>query len=383
LLIAISPIQIYHAQDMRMYALLELTQGLYFWCFVGLSDKLISNRKRAALWAGFVLAGAASLYTHNLAIFGLLIANAYLLIQRRWKDLLKLLLAQAAILLLALPWLLLVPEQIAKVQRAFWTPRPGLVEILQAVMMFTVNMPLEGALLLIAAVLSVQILVVILIETIRGWRESSHVRLLALILILLPGILFALSYLMRPVFVPRGFLISSLAYSGLAGWIISRRSRRGIGIILAVTMIAAVAISLPSFYTFKAFPRSAFRETAAFLSEAIQPDALVLHDNKLSFFPMHYYAPGLHQKFLPDEPGAANDTYAHASQQAIGLYPEADIRTAVSGVKRVYFVVFQRAVDEYLAIGEENHPALGWLSGEYQLAGVKSFADLDVYEFER
>ena len=83
---------------------------------------------------------------------------------------------------------------------------------------------------------------------------------------------------------------------------------------------------------------------------------------------MHYYAPGLHQRCLTDDPGAASDTDAHASRQAMGMYPEADIRAAVSGVKRVYFVVFQRAVDEYLAIGEENHPALGWLSGDYQLA---------------
>ncbi len=383
LLIAISPIQIYHAQDMRMYALLELTQGFYFWCFIGLSDKLISNRRRVALWVGLILAGAASMYTHNLAVFGLLIADAYLLVQRRWKDLLRLLAAQAAILLLALPWLLLVPAQIAKVQRAFWTPRPGLVEIFQAVMMFSVNLPLEGALMIIAAVLSVQILVIVVIETMRGWRESPGVRLLALILLLLPGTLFAISYLMRPVFVPRGFLISSLAYSALAGWIISRPGRRGIGVILAVTVIAAAAVSLLSFYTYKAFPRSAFREAAAYLGAVDREDVLILHDNKLSYFPVHYYAPDLAQKFLADEPGSANDTYAFASQQAIGLFPEPDVSMAAAGVDTVYFVVFQQAVDEYLALGEENHPVMSWLENEYRLAGVKSFTDLDVYEFER
>jgi hypothetical protein len=59
-----------------------------------------------------------------LAIFGLVTANLFLLLERRWKDLLRLMAAQAGMLILAIPWLLLIPGQITKVQTAFWTPRP-------------------------------------------------------------------------------------------------------------------------------------------------------------------------------------------------------------------------------------------------------------------
>lgn len=380
---AISPMQIYHAQDIRMYAMLELSQAVYFWCFIGLFNKPNTNRRNIGWWIGLILGGAASLYTHNLAIFGLVIADIYLLVQKRWKDLIKLIAAQAVTMLLAVPWLVMVPGQIEKIQQAFWTPRPGIVEVFQAIMMFSVSMPLKGVLLIIGAVLALQILVIILIETIRGWRQAEAARFMALIAFLLPGILFATSYLMRPVFVPRGFVVSTLAYCSLAGWIVTRPGRRGIAITLVIAFITAAAISLPSFYTYKEFPRSAFREVAAYLSEVDKNDALILHDNKLSYFPIHYYAPDVDQKFLMDEPGSTNDTYAVASQQAMDLIPEPDVQTAIGGYDQVYFVVFQRAIDEYIEMGKEDHPVLDDLGDAYQLTQISSFSDLRVYEFVR
>ena len=137
-------------------------------------NKPNTNRRNIGWWIGLILGGAASLYTHNLAIFGLVIADIYLLVQKRWKDLIKLIAAQAVTMLLAVPWLVMVPGQIEKIQQAFWTPRPGIVEVFQAIMMFSVSMPLKGVLLIIGAVLALQILVIILIETIRGWRQQKR-----------------------------------------------------------------------------------------------------------------------------------------------------------------------------------------------------------------
>lgn len=382
-LTAIAPVQIYHAQDIRMYALLEMSQVIYLWCFIGMLDILNTNRMRAGRWLGLILSGTASMYTHNLAVFGLMLPNIYLLFRRRWKDLGRLIAAQAVIFVLSLPWLLMIPGQIEKIQRAFWTPRPGLVEVIQAVTMLSAYLPLKGIWFGVAVVIAVQILAIITIETIRRLRESAVLQFLATVVLALPGMLFAISYFMRPVFIPRGFLISALAYYGLAGWIIARRERRWIGVILAVSLIAAAAVSLPGMYTYQEFPRSAFHQTAAYLQDIKTPDALILHDNKLSFFPTHYYAPDLPQEFLADEPGSDNDTYAYASQQAIGLIPAEDVSSAVADYDQVFFVVFQRAIDEYLAMGEENHPVLSWLENRYQLIGRRSFTDLIVYEFER
>jgi mannosyltransferase len=82
----ISPLQIYHAQDLRMYALLAFCQLLYCLFFVR-----IYLGKRAKMpwldWIGLVLAGAGAMYTHNLAVFVLAIPDLYLLIKRDWRTL--------------------------------------------------------------------------------------------------------------------------------------------------------------------------------------------------------------------------------------------------------------------------------------------------------
>ena len=84
-----------------------------------------------------------------------------------------------------------------------------------------------------------------------------------------------------------------------------------------------------------------------------------------------------------DEPGSTNDTYAVASQQAMDLIPEPDVQTAIGGYDQVYFVVFQRAIDEYIEMGKEDHPVLDDLGDAYQLTQISSFSDLRVYEFVR
>ncbi len=58
-------------------------------------------------------------------------------------------------------------RQIEKIQGAFWTPRPGLVEVLQALVLFTASLPLPGVWFVIALVLSLYILVIVSLELVR------------------------------------------------------------------------------------------------------------------------------------------------------------------------------------------------------------------------
>jgi hypothetical protein len=116
------------------------------------------------------------------------------------------------------------------------------------------------------------------------------------------------------------------------------------------------------------------------LQESSPAGSLVLHDNKLSFFPSHYYAPQLEQTFLPDVPGSSNDTLAPATQAVIGLYPTKDVQTAVQGKDNVYFVVYQETLDEYAQQGSSD-PALDWLNANYRNLGKLTFNDLIVYHF--
>jgi uncharacterized membrane protein len=379
-LAAISPLQIYHGQDLRMYAPLALGQLGYYVFFVRILRKDGYGNVRD--WVGLVVSAVVAMYSHNLAIFGLAVVPLWLILRRKWGLLGRVLLALLVVGILALPWLWMVPGQVEKIQRAFWTPRPGILEVFQAILMFTVHLPLEGGWLVAAAVLSLQLLALIVFETWRDRKRDEGLGLVVAIALGLPAILFVVSYLIRPVFVPRGFLVASLAYFVLAGRVVVRRWRRGIGAVVLGGFVLAALFSLPFYYTFNSFPRSPFNEAMNALRAHVKPGDVIVHDNKLSFFPAYFYAPDLPMKFIADVPGSHNDTYALESQKAMQLFPEPDLESAVQNAQRVYFVTFTETIDEYQALGEEQHPALRWLEERYTLAELWTYGDLLVLSYE-
>ena len=188
---------------------------------------------------------------------------------------------------------------------------------------------------------------------------------------------------MRPVFVTRGFLAAVTGYLGLAGIIIASRWPKLPGGLVLLGFITGAAVGLPFHYTFEEFPRSPYQAAMADLQSEVKPGDLIIHDNKLSFFPSHYYAPDLEQLFLADEPGSPNDTFAFASQQAMGLFPQPNLEQAVDGAQRVFFIVFETTLHEYQQGRSTEHPQLAWLMEHFQPAGSAAYNDLLVYEFSR
>ena len=382
LLMAVSPFQYYHAQDVRNYALLLCAQLGYLFFFARIFRRERTVEKLLWRdWLGLILCGTAAMYTHNVAVFALVIPTLFLLVTRRRRLLGRLILAQVAIALLSLPWLALVPGQMAKVQRAWWQNPPGFVEILQIPIVWSAGLPLEGVWLIAGAVIGLEILVLILIEVLRRGRNTTGIGLLNAVIIGVPALLWITSYIYKPIFVPRGFILSSAAYCGLAGWVISQSWVRGPGKLLLGGFILAAVIGLPAQVNFQGFPRSPFKLAADELSQMAQPGDRIVHDNKLSFFPFHYYQPGLPQGFIADEPGSGNDTYAKGSQEAMQLFPQDDIASAAGSSERVFFVVFARTIQEYRDFGETDHPNLIWLREHYDQVDQQSYNDLEVFQF--
>jgi len=380
---AISPIQIYHAQDIRMYALLQLTQLGYAFFFVKLFMQRGQEKNRGWMWGGLILSGTLSMYSHNLAIFFIVVPDIVLLFYRRWKSLKQLIIAQAGIAVLVLPWLIYVPGQINKIQQAFWTPRPGVLEIVQAIMMFTTTLPLPQNMLPVGLALSITILIFIGFTLFqRHYKGSSHPTMIILGLAL-PVELFLTSYVMRPVFVPRGFVVSSMFLYALIGLVLAKDWKKPAGILISGAFLVCVAVALPYQYQFNQFPRSPFREATQYLEANYSPDTVIVHDNKLSLFPSKIYDADLPQSFLADEPGSHNDTLAYDSQIALELIPDKDVSTSVGNYNRVDFVVFAQAIDEYKEAGFEDHPNLAWLKNHYELKDVEQIGDLEIYQFSK
>lgn len=381
LLTAVSPFQIYHAQELRMYGLLCLNLLLYLYFF---SRIVLGRHRRAWLsWTGLVASGTLAMYSHNLAAFTLLSADLLLLLQRRWRLLGRLLLSQAAILLLVSPWLVMVPGQIAKIQRAFWTPRPGSLELVQALVTFHTNLPVPRWMIPMAVASAVLFLAFVTYELVQRWRREPGVPLLAVFALLPPLLTLGASYAMRPLFVPRGVILSSVAYYALGGCAIAAQRRRWMRAVLILVFIVPALLALPTQYTFDEFPRSPYETAVEFLRARVRPGDVVLHDNKLSYFPMHYYGPDLPQAFLPDEPGSHSDTLASATQDAMGIWPVEDLQAATDGASRLWFVFFTRAVEEYVAMGLPDHPVLAALEQEWRQTDHAIFGDLEVMLLER
>jgi 4-amino-4-deoxy-L-arabinose transferase-like glycosyltransferase len=380
LLTAVSPLQVYHAQELRMYGLLALALLAYLYCFVVFYRAAQRGEADYRALAGLTLAGAAALYTHNLAFVTLAAASVYLAWKRAWRPLMALGVAQGASAALFIPWALYLPGQVDKIQRAFWTLPPSWPDVLQTVVVFTTNLPLDPGLLTPALFVSLAgvCLAGIALARARG-RNEPAVSLPVVMALVPPAMLFALSYVIRPVFVPRGFILSSLIYYMLLGQVVAgaRPLLRGVALAgLALVMLPALAYQ----YTYAEFPRSPFREANAFLAQAIRPGDALVHDNKLTFFPMQYYDPELPHNFLADPAGSSNDTLARGSMEAMDVHP-VEIEK-VRGEGRVWLVIFERAIAE-AEENEEGHGNLTWFDAHFKRAGWYRFNDLAVVLYEK
>jgi mannosyltransferase len=380
---AISPFQFYHAQDLRNYALLMASQMGYFLFFVLVWRKVEAGQKTIwPEWGGLIACGTAAMYTHNMAVFGLAIPTFFLLILRQWMLLGKLTLAQAAIGLLNVPWLLELPAQFAKVQRAWWLWRPGIIDLIQVPVVWTAGLPLQGVWLWVGLVLGIEILAVLVLLAWRFLREKASL-FLVLSVFLLPALLFGVSYLIKPVFVPRAFIVSSMAFYGLLGWAAWKGWRMGLGKLLFGGYVCASLIGLPSQALFGKFPRSPFEQAAQQLARSVQPGDVVVHDNKLSYFPFHFYQPGLQETFIADPPDSANDNFAKGSQDAMDIHPAADLQSAVGEGNSVYFVTFSQTLAEYKYMDVGDHPSISWLKQNYHLVDRRVYSDVEIYHFSR
>jgi hypothetical protein len=296
-------------------------------------------------------------------------------------------------LVLFSPWLLILPRQLGKIQQAYWVARPGIVELIQTVFVFHFaydNQALPPWLLPIAFFFSLLIPAVLVLELRRRRRTDlpssdcpAPISLL-LFLTLAPVALTFLVSQIQPVYVIRTLLPSALIYYVLvAAVLFSGLTPRPVkwGVLGPAAVI--VLLSLFNHYTYAQFPRSPFDEAAAYLRQQTDPSTdVVVHSNKMTFFPMHYYDRDLPQTFIADEPGSASDTLAYPTQEALGLFATSDLETAVAGHERVWFAVFERAVDEYRQV-EGQHPQLAWLEQRYQRVDEASFNDLIVYTYRR
>ncbi len=408
LLAAVNPFHVAYSQEARMYALLGLAAVLAAWGLLralgdggtrgrgdaetrrhgdaetrGRGDTEHETRNTPLVivyWSLYIVAAALTLYAHNLGAAALLALHLLVVTRRRWwRRLPALLLADLAALALFSPWLLAVlPGQVSFVERSYWVTPPGPVELARAAMQPVLTFYEPAPTWVLALGLFVGLLLLALLA-LRAGRSRLRAGWF-LLLWATPILVLLLLSLWRPVYLERALLPSALFYLVAVGWLLVRGGlprplRWGLSALLAVT----VAGSLLTHYTYARFPRPPFDEAAATLRERVGPGDAVVHTNKLTYFPMHFYAPDLPAAFLADPPGSPQDTLAYPTQEALGLFASATISEAVGAAERVWLVYFPQEIAEWGGV----HPALTWLEGRFVLVDQQPFNDLVVALYRR
>jgi len=333
LLIAVSPLHVWYAQEARMYTLLT------FLCLLSSFLLLLAiDAKRVptllVLWTAYTLVNVAALYTHYFAFFILAFQGVFVFLvwtAQQFRPL-YLILAELAsgvvALVLYLPWL---PHLLTR-YGADVSYLPGQLKVFEVLVDIVLSfvggesIP-EGVGLLLSlgyGLILILCFAALLSAASRATQSSaeessrtlpaSYVPLLFLLLYFLlpPALILALSY-NSPKFNARYVMISQPAFllvlaGGLAAlWQRGTNSLRNVlrGAMAALALIFLLGVSAYAnslAYTDPAFARADFRGVARYLREHVGPDETIILASGHMFPVFDYYAPDLERHLLPDSP---------------------------------------------------------------------------------
>lgn len=312
-LMALAPVQIYYAQELRSYALLQLLVLV----------SLFEIRRRKVIWV--VIINTLILYTHN---YGLFYVAALLLVylaaemfrpripgpgvdpKTRSKPLNAILAGGIPALLFA-PWGLILVAQMGTVGAGFWIQPINLGGLTYAITQIVAGMGMPGYMMPLAVVASVAGLLVGAAYGLRhGMRDMVVILLVPIILVVLTSMIWG------PILLFRGFIGILPAYYILVAGAVSGAStpagryigQGSIGLMLVLTLGYGLA------YNF-GFVK-ANREVKP--PSYIQATDTVVHLNEFTL--LDWYAVGMPNQYqldtaCPHEPGGLTD----AATAAIGI----------------------------------------------------------------
>lgn len=381
-LFAFSPFQIHYGQENRMYALLAFFLiGATYFLWWGMQTR------RLAWWLLFGLFAALAQYTHNLAAFYLVPLALIPLLRRDWRSVRAVILSGLGALVLYLPWLIRIPEQLARVGRSYWTTPPSPARFLTTLLSYVTNLPLPDTWLPIGLFVTLVVVIIGGWQTLRVWRsrpngvrEAAWMAYLAFV----PPILLFLISQWQPVYIERALLPSGVAFLLWVAWVISRsKLPQVMSVLISALLLLGMGMGVYQHVTYRGFPYAPFDELDAYLAQNLASSDVILHSNKLTMLPAVYYNRDLPQRYLGDPVGSGADTLSLPTQQVLGLLAYPDPASAVGEADRVWFIMFSRAIQECQELGERTHPHLTWLNEHYELARVETWNDVDLYVYQR
>jgi Predicted membrane protein len=372
---SLAPFQIHYSQEIRMYSFLAMWLLLATYAY-----QRGSKTGNWRWWILFSVSAALAQYTHNLAAFYLILLALLPIFQKNWRTLRAMLFAGLGALVLYFPWAVQLPAQFSKVQNAYWVERPDISKLFTLLLVFITNTPLPAS--LVAGVLASALIIVIIgiIQTIRSSRQTHETEGLWLLYLSFgPPLLLFLFSQWRSVYVERALLPSGAIFCIWLAWGITKTNlpnpaRYALFSLLSISSVLGIYQHI----TYHDFPYGPFRELDTSLQQHLEPGDVIVHSNKLSMLPAMIFDHNLPQSFIGDQPGSRTDTLASATQQVLGIKAESDIQSATRNSERVWYIIYQRSIDEYEANGFPIHPDIKYLDSQYDLKSEENWDGLRV-----
>ena len=379
-LCAVLPFQVHYSQEIRMYAL--LTMWLLLAVYTFLRGRATGNWR---WWAAFSLSAALAQYTHHLAAFFLVPLSLSAFFDRGRRTALSVSLASGGALLLYLPWLSNLVAQFGRVQTAYWIQKPGVDRFFALLLVYLPNLPLRDTWLAPALVAAAVVISWAGLQTIR----SIHLHgpdfpggpWLSFLAFAPPTLMWMISQAW-PVYVERALLPSHAMFCIWLAWALNEtHAPRPIVGSCAVLVATLAGAGLWQNVTYRDFPYAPYAPMMASIRDGMSEGDTILHSNKLSLLPSLLVAPDLAQSYILDPPGSPGDTLAPATRDVLGLQGVTSIEASAQFEGILWYVIFQRSIDEFVAAGHTTHPDLEWLQERFGLEREECWDTLCVFAF--
>jgi hypothetical protein len=381
-IVAIAPFQVHYSQEIRMYSLMAFFTTCTTYAFMEATST--GNWK---WWVFFSFSAAGAQYSHALAVFYLVPLAMIPIIQRRWRIAASCMIAAGFALMIYLPSLITLPAQISKIQSAYWIDTPELYRLITSLLSFTVNLPLPGITLVAGLSVTFTITAIGVLQTIKAGKKrdnSSSKGLWLLYLSFAPPLLLFLFSQWKPVYVERGLLPSGVIFCLWLAWVILGTPMPNF---VRFSMIGLLACGMAMgdylHLTYDGFPYAPYRALDDYLSTNVAKGDVIIHSNKLSALPAIFFNPQLPQIFVNDPSGSGTDSLSPVTQSVLGVSSIPTIDRATESADHIWFIIFQKSIDEYISSGQVSHPHLDWLNAHYQLAEIQQWGDLLLFKYSK
>jgi hypothetical protein len=148
-------------------------------------------------------------------------------------------------------------------------------------------------------------------------------------------------------------------------------------------LAGGIALGLMMHLTYAGFPYGPYAALNAALESRFAAGDVIVHSSKLTVLPAIYYDHdrSLEQRFIADPPGSTVDTFAQATQDVLGIRASDSIESATAGAKRIWFVIFQKSIDEAVAADLPTHPHITWFDEHFHRQNVETWGEILLYTY--